>query len=225
LVELTEAASRAADDGVLRPGMIAAAMADSALNDAPAQDRAAGAETPPPDSAETLQGVSGGDSGQVPSPELVSQGQPRPAGRKKEMSATCELRASDSTAEMAAKIAKACQARALDDIKVSLDAALDYAADLADRRASSSDIAKGGEPGGADADGATAAATEYQAEALALMQANVAATLDYTQKLLGAKSSAEVVELSSSLARRQCELLLEQTRALRSFTRNVTKSG
>jgi hypothetical protein len=52
----------------------------------------------------------------------------------------------------------------------------------------------------------------------------VAATLDYTRQLLGAKTSAEVVELSSSLARKQCELLLEQTRALRSFTRSVTKS-
>jgi len=239
-VELTEAANRAADDGVLRPGIIAAALADTALGDDvktddKAQDGATSPEKPAPAGAKSLQPIEARaeDSRQVPSPEPVSQSDSR-AGvahgaaasgeRQKTASAACELGASDSTAGMAVKIAKACQARALDDIKVSLDAALDYAADLAERRASPGEAAQGGGPAGPDAESAKIAATEYQTEALALMRANVAATLDYTRQLLGAKTSAEVVELSSSLARKQCELLLEQTRALRSFTRSVTKS-
>ena len=72
---------------------------------------------------------------------------------------------------------------------------------------------------------AIGAVADYRAEALELMKANVATTMDYARQLMAARTSAEFVELSSTHARKQCELMLQQTRALRALARTVTKSG
>ncbi|MBV8698349.1 MAG: hypothetical protein JO052_10900 [Bradyrhizobium sp.] len=136
-------------------------------------------------------------------------------------SGSCELSASDSSADMAVKIAKAYQAETLDDIKAGFNAALDYAAEFS-RRGASSEAAK--VPADRGHDRRNALAAQYRAGAVELMQANMATTMDFARRLLGAKSSAEWVELTSTQARLQCELMLQQAQALRSLARGMTDS-
>jgi hypothetical protein len=138
-------------------------------------------------------------------------------------SGTCELSASDSTADMAVKIAKAYQADTLDDIKLGFNAALDYAAEFAKGRAAS-DTASGVVAADCDDGVRNTLAAEYRAEAVALMETNVATSLDLARQLLNAKTSAEWIELASTHARVQCELMLQQGRALRSLARSMTIS-
>ena len=161
-------------------------------------------------------------------PVVVSAAQPLPARGEKETnhdaSGTCELKMSDSTADMAVKIAKAYQANTLDDIKLGFNAALDYAAELAKGRALPN--ATGGHAA-ADPDDRSqqsSLAAEYRAEAVEMMTANVATTLDMARRLLDAKTSAEWVELASTHARMQCELMVQQGRTLRSLARSMTGS-
>jgi hypothetical protein len=125
---------------------------------------------------------------------------------------------------MAVKIAKAYQAETLDDIKAGFNAALDYAAEFANRGAPTDAATDLTPTDGGDADRRNALAAQYRAEAAELMKANVATSLDFARQMLVAKTSAEWVELASTHARLQCELMLQQTRALRSFARTVTKS-
>jgi hypothetical protein len=161
-------------------------------------------------------------------PVVVSPAQPLPARGESETnqdaSGTCELKMSDSTADMAVKIAKAYQANTLDDIKLGFNAALDYAAELAKGRALPN--AAGGhaaaEPDERSQQSSLAA--EYRAEAVEMMTANVATTLDMARRLFEAKTSAEWVELASTHARMQCELMVQQGRTLRSLARSMTGS-
>jgi hypothetical protein len=99
------------------------------------------------------------------------------------------------------------QARALEAMKVGVHAALDYTKDLA-----SPDLLEG-------------AAAECHVVVLELMKVNAGATLAYTRELSRASTLSQLVELSSSHARRQCELVLQQAELLKSLTRNVTSSG
>ena len=162
-------------------------------------------------------------------PVVVSAAQALPARGERETnhdaSGTCELKMSDSTADMAVKIAKAYQANTLDDIKLGFNAALDYAAELAKGRALPN--AAGGHAA-ADPDDRSqqsSLAAEYRAEAVEMMTANVATTLDMARRLLEAKTSAEWVELASTHARMQCELMVQQGRTLRSLARSMTGSS
>ena len=125
---------------------------------------------------------------------------------------------SESAAEMMVKIAKDYQSSVLDTIRDSLNAALDQAKDLAEAR-------RGHEQEGeAGHDSKLIAATEtYRAEALELMQTNVASTLNFARELAGAKTAAEFVELSSAQARKSCELMLKQAEAMKSLAQAVTK--
>jgi len=138
-----------------------------------------------------------------------------------------EFEDSDSTTEMAVKIAKDCQTRVLDSVKVGMNAALDYAKDLTNPRVPTEATSKGRGVANPENNVLTAvgAAAEYRAEAFELMKANVEATLAYARELVGMRTPAEFVELSSTHARKQCELILKQTGALKSFARTVTKSG
>ena len=161
-------------------------------------------------------------------PVVVSAAQPLPARGERETnhdaSGTCELEMSDSTADMAVKIAKAYQANTLDNIKLGFNAALDYAAELAKGRALPN--AAGGHAA-ADPDDRSqqsSLAAEYRAEAVEMMTANVATTLDMARRLLDAKTSAEWVELASTHVRMQCELMVQQGRTLRSLARSMTGS-
>ena len=127
----------------------------------------------------------------------------------------------DSTAE----IAKDYQNRAFEDIKVSLNAALDHAKDFAETRVGS-EAAR--DHSGASLNNFLAvlngAAAEFRAEAIELMKANVITTLKYARELAGATTVAEFVELSSAQAPRQCELILKQSDALKALAQTILKS-
>jgi hypothetical protein len=137
-----------------------------------------------------------------------------------------ELVDSDSTAEMVVKIAKDYHNRAFENIKLALNAALDHAKDFAETRVGSEGALKG--HGGAIlennflTEGTTA---EFRAEALELMKANVITNLEYARELAGTTTAAEFVELSSTQARKQCELILKQAGSLMSLAQTITKSS
>ena len=203
LVELTEAASRAADDGlVLMPTSLVMISPDimprleeavpmPARRAAPrkAAPRAARAALEPPPRAEAL-------------PQ------------------------SDSAAEMLVQIAKAQQARALDSMRLSFAAAMDFAKDLsrtpmpADRDPPQEAKARDNKT---KANPLAGAAAEYRAEAVELATANLAAALEYARGLAGTRTGADFVSLSSVLARKQCELMLRQAAVLQSFARKMMK--
>jgi hypothetical protein len=125
---------------------------------------------------------------------------------------------------MAVKIAKAYQTETLDDIKAGFNAALDYAAEFS-RRGTPSAAAKDHSPADSGAQMRGALAAQYRVEAVELMKANMVTAADFARRLLGARSSAEWVELTSTHARLQCELMLQQAQALRSLARGMTDAG
>ena len=129
-----------------------------------------------------------------------------------------EGRSSESAAEMMVKIAKDYQNGVLDNIRASLNAALDQAKDFAEtRRANAQEGDSGHE------NKLLTATAAYRAEALILMRANVASTLNFARELAGAKTAAEFVELSGTQARKSCELMLKQADAMKSLAEAVTK--
>jgi len=135
---------------------------------------------------------------------------------------------SDSTAGMMVKIAKDYQNEAFENIKVSLNAALDHAKDYVETRVRSEAASKDNDGSSLEGNFLTVfkeAATEFRAEAVELMKANVITTLEYTRELAGTRTLAEFVELSSAQARKQCELMLKQAGALKSLAQTITKSG
>jgi hypothetical protein len=207
-VELTATASRAFDDGlfVMSAGLIAAQPDDPVRSEQAAKtsDRtvvARQATTPIP----------------VAVPESLNAA----------VSRSDELVDSDSTAEMFVKIAKDYQNRAFENVKVSLNAALDHAKDFAETRVRSEAAPK--DHGGASLDNfltvLKGAAAEFRDEALELMKANVITTLEYARELAGTTTAAEFVELSSAQARKQYELILKQAGALKSLAETITKSS
>ncbi|HLG83206.1 MAG TPA: phasin family protein [Bradyrhizobium sp.] len=133
-----------------------------------------------------------------------------------------ERASSDSAAEMLVKIAKDYQNRLLDNVRDGLNAALDQARDFAEAgRASERD---GDTEPTSDLMAAVGAATAvYRAEALELMQANVAGALNFARELAGARSAAEFIELSGAHARKSCELMLKQADAMKSVAEAVAK--
>jgi len=204
LVELTAAASRAADNGarVMPISPIATATAEA--------PRPADVASPPAPTAAPKQSKAPHVA------EPANEPSPRPIVSPD----------SGSTAEMLVEIAKEHQARALENIRLSLAAALDYAKDRA-----RTPMPSGGGPADASAKSddnlraAAGAATEYRAEAIELAKSQAATNLDYARELTGATTAAKFVELSSALARKQCELMLKQAAALQSFAGRVTKTG
>ena len=198
LVELTALASRAVRDGlpVTAPGLIAAADRPPQHARAAEPQAIAAARIAEPDAAN----AAASDRG--------------------------KLQASDSTAELAVQIAKEFQARALEDFKLSMNTALDYAKDLVDTRTPKGDCAGSWDNQIATSLIATSlgAAAQYRAEAFALLKANLETTLDYAHEIARARTPAEFVELSSEHARKQCEFVLKQTGALKSLARAATKS-
>ena len=208
LVELTAAASRAVDDGVV---VMSASLVAASADDPPRSEHA----------AKTSSRVIGATQPTAPSPVAVPESLNAAASR------SGELVDSDSTAEMVVKIAKDYQNSAFESIKDSLNAALDHAKDFAETRVGGEAASK--DDGGANLDnfmtvlkGATA---EFHAEALELMKANVITTLEYARELAGTTTVAEFVELSGTHARKQCELILKQAGSLMSLAQTITKSS
>jgi hypothetical protein len=207
LVELTAAASRVIDDGL---------FALSASGTAVSPDDPARSEH----TAETADQTIGR---QVTASSPVAVGESRNASVPR----NDELIDSDSSAEMMVKIAKDYQNRALENIKVSLNAVLDNAKDFVEprvgRETASKDTGRSIESNFLTV--LEKAATEFRAEAVELMTANVISTLVYTRELAGTTTVAEFVELSSAQARKQCELILKQAGALKLLAQMITKSS
>jgi hypothetical protein len=203
LVELTAAASRAVDDGLF--------VTSASLIAAPA-DESSGSEH----TVETSDHA-------VLTTTLVPVAVPESLNAA--VSRSDEFVDSDSTAEIFVKIAKDHQNRALEIVKVSLNAALDHAKDFVEPRVRS-EAAK--DHGSASLDNfltvLNGAAAKFGAEALELMNANVITTLEYARDLSGTTTAAQFVELSSAQARKQYELILKQTGALKSLAETITKS-
>ncbi|HLZ01828.1 MAG TPA: phasin family protein [Bradyrhizobium sp.] len=200
LVELTAAASRAVDE---------------ALPVAPTPSTPAAAS---PAETSTTTAVAGEAAAEAPAvlPEAATAARPEGSA----------LSASDNTADMAVKIAKEFQAGALDDFRLSINAALDYARHLVETRPPAAGASKG-DPAARPEDPVRTglqAAAQYHAEFLELAKANVETALDHAHELIGARTRTEFVEVSSRLARKQCEFALRQAGALKSFARTVTKS-
>ena len=207
LVELTAAASSAVDDGLL---VASASLVAASPDDPPRSEPAAKTRD------RTMV------AGQVTAPIPVAV----PESLNAAAAHSGELVDSDSTAEMVVKIAKDYHNRAFENIKLALNAALDHAKDFAETRVGSEGALKG--HGGAIlennflTEGTTA---EFRAEALELMKANVITNLEYARELAGTTTAAEFVELSSTQARKQCELILKQAGSLMSLAQTITKSS
>jgi hypothetical protein len=207
LVDLTAAASRAIGDDLYVPS----GSGISAFPDGPVQSEH-GAET----SGHTIVAKQGTAPSPIAGPEFANPAVPRNG----------EPADSNSTAEMMVKIAKDYQNQAFENIKVSLNAALDHTKDFAETRVGSDAASKdrgGSSPGSNFLTILKGAATEFRAEALELMKANMVTNLQYARELAGTTTMAEFVELSSAQARKQCELILRQAGALKSFAQTITK--
>jgi hypothetical protein len=206
-VELTAAASRAVDDGLL--------VTSVSLIAAPSDD-----------SSRSEQAAETSDRAIVARRATTSVPVAIPESLNVAVSRSDEGVDSDSTAEMFVKIAKDYQNRAFESVKVSLNAALDHAKDFVEPRVRSEAAPK--DHGGASVDNLltvlNGAAAEFGAEALELMNANVITTLEYARDLSGTTTAAQFVELSSVQARKQYELILKQAGALKSLAETITKS-
>jgi Phasin protein len=66
---------------------------------------------------------------------------------------------------------------------------------------------------------------EYRAKAFELMTANVKANLDYANKLRKLRTPLEFIELSTTHARKQFELIMLQTAALGALSRSLAKAS
>jgi Phasin protein len=195
LVELTAELSRAVDEGLAMPPGSVTAF----LQDAPqiAQGAAAPMTVPAQEAASVI---------------VAEVARPEPPGR--------------TTTDLIVDMAKDCQARALDGMKAGAHAALGYAKDLAEPRLAGGTLEAGGV---AAAEShlieAIGTAAECRAVVLELMKVNAGATMEYVRELGRARTLAELVELSSTHARKQCEFVLKQTELLRSLAQNMTKPG
>ena len=101
------------------------------------------------------------------------------------------------------------QARAIEAMKLGVHTAFEYTKDIA-------------RPEGDVLDGAAA---ECHAVVLELMKVNAGATLHYTRELSRVRTLSQWIELSSSHARKQCELVRQQAELLKSLTHNARTSG
>jgi hypothetical protein len=69
------------------------------------------------------------------------------------------------------------------------------------------------------------AAQEYRAKAFELMTANVKANLDYANKLGKLRTPLEFIELSTTHAQKQFELIISQAAAMGALSRSLTKAS
>lgn len=137
----------------------------------------------------------------------------------------------------AAKAARDYQSRILENIKVNINAALNYANGLASASLSPDFTGEAAEQlREQEKDSGTPkqeqqspaspkAAQEYRAKAFELMTANVNATLDYAQQLANVRSLPEFIELSTNHARKHFELIMKQAAALGALSQSLTASN
>ena len=205
LVELTAEVSRAVDDGLAAApaSPVVVAIADVSPRLECVEERPGCTELP---------------KQEAPVAVARAEAPDRPAARSREPTA------SDSAAEMMVKIAKDYHNSVLDNIKAGLNAALDHAKDFAEARPAGQ-AAADPEPQGAGSRALGTAAAAFHAQALELLQANLATTLDYARELASARTAAQVAELSGTQARKNCELMLKQADALKAAAQSFAKQG
>jgi len=134
----------------------------------------------------------------------------------------------------AAKSAKDYRSRMLENVKVNINAALDYANGLASA-SGPHDLAgaaaghgreQTNNPGAPElerpAPALAHAAEDYRAKAFELMTANVNATLEYARLMASVKSPAEFVQLTTDHARKHFELIMTHAAALGALSRSLT---
>ncbi|WP_245452389.1 hypothetical protein [Bradyrhizobium forestalis] len=120
-----------------------------------------------------------------------------------------QFQSAGSTSALAVEIAREMQARALEAMKLGVHTAFEFTKDIA----------------GPEGDVLDGAAAECHAIVLELMKVNAGATLQYTRELSRVRTLSQWIELSSSHARKQCELVRQQAELLKSLTRNARTSG
>lgn len=120
-----------------------------------------------------------------------------------------QFQSAGNTSALAVEIVGEMQARALEAMKLGVHAAFEYTKDIARPE---SDVLDG-------------AAAECHAVVLELMKVNAGATLQYTRELSRVRTLSQWIELSSSHARKQCELVRQQAELLKSLTHNARTSG
>jgi hypothetical protein len=135
----------------------------------------------------------------------------------------------------AAKAAKDYRSWTLEHMKINICATLDYANGLASVNSRTDLVAhpdtreQGKSTYSQSADKTTPAvakvADEYRAKAFELMTANINTTLEYAQRLVTVKTPTEFVELSTSHARKQLELIIKQTADLGSIAQRLATSN
>lgn len=204
LVELTEAASRSAEERLL--GMSTSLIASSGKDGPQVEQAAAPASIDVSTAADAME-TRAEAARAVPQPVEYSDG-------------------TIDTIDLSVEIAKDMQALVLEGLKVSMHTALDYTKNLArtQRQTGEDANAAGIAAGEGDKLDPLGSAAECRAVLLELMKVNAGATLAYVGEVGQAKTLSEFVELSSSHARKQCELVLKQTEVLKSLARNVAKS-
>ncbi|WP_025037483.1 phasin family protein [Bradyrhizobium sp. DOA9] len=127
--------------------------------------------------------------------------------------------------DMSVEIAKDMQTRVLEGLKLSMHAAMDYTKNFTRTQRPTGEDAN---PAETAADGGEkldprGSAAECRAVVLELMKVNAGATLTYVREVGQAKTLSEFVELSSSHARKQCELVLKQTEVLKLLAQSGAK--
>ena len=211
LVELTAALSHAIDESLLEMPTSAVAVS---RDDGPRGEQAA--KIPPkippksPSQKTSAEKVSSQKAPAETAVPAVVNGSVAAPESAKSAPRSAEAQITNGTADLVAEIAKDMQARALEAMKIGAHAALDFTKGLPSPE---NNLLEDN------------AAAEYHAIVLELMKVNAGATLQYTRELSGARTLSEWVELSSSHARRQCDLVLQQARLLKSLARNATGSG
>lgn len=165
------------------------------------------------------------DEGSAGRPAASAEQPSRSEASEAPLLRSVDLSAADSAADMLVKIAKEYQSGILDSVRFGLNAALDHARNLAETPREAKDGLKSESAAGHLPPEFDKAAAAFRAETLDLMQANLAASLGYARELAGAKSAADLAEISGSQARKQCELMLKQAGALKSLAARVSKPG
>jgi phasin len=69
---------------------------------------------------------------------------------------------------------------------------------------------------------AAKSSTDYNLKVLEIARTNTTSAFDYAQELLGVKSPAEFMELSTAHARKQCEAMTAQTKELAGLAQKAT---
>lgn len=143
----------------------------------------------------------------TPIPAIVDGAEACPS-TKVELPST-PLQSAGNTSTLAVEIAKEMQTRAFEAMNLGLHTAFEYTKDIAN-------------PEGDILDGAAA---ECHALVLELMKMNAGAALQYTRDLSRVRTLSQWIELSGSHARKQCELVRQQTELLKSMTSNARTPG